>query len=550
MVLKKFKIQNAVWCSGESGHYYQVFFTVGSGDCCEEILRHLNDSGIGVRLNSVVSVLPCTLYYQGKQQSMIEDCQSVDKIDECKQKSAKPSAWDKFVLSVRSRLTVTQVVEGVRADASLTFDFLALLVTAGIVAALGLAENSTIVLVASMLISPLMGPIMAGTFGTVIEDRQLQKMGVLNELFGLLVCLVVGFIFGLAAGLANEHWGNGGWPTDEMIARGQLRSLWVGLLVALPSGAAVAIAILGDNTASLVGVAISASLLPPAVNAGLFWALACMDILWQGRMRLEDDDHDAANSYSPIYSDNPRVELLVMGAVSLCLTLINIICIFLAGIIVLKIKEVAPRTSKGQMQFWKHDIKVARDYNRTFHGEDAEEIRKRLAEELARTKLHSPNVYNLGHRDSIIAAHEVFNPSATNESRNQLTWSPSTTGFNQERRPTLHDLDRMYTTLSTAIGQGSVDVQPLQRRRRRHSGGAFWLGGNNMNSVASTRSVNLPQAMDLSGNTVVTLPTITENKTQHLLGSDLSAASHTSSSETPPYNEKKIFTVTVAKAPV
>jgi hypothetical protein len=49
--------------------------------------------------------------------------------------------------------------------------------------------------------------------------------------------------------------------------RGQLRSLWVGLLVALPSGAAVAIGILGDNTASLVGVAISASLLPPAVNA-------------------------------------------------------------------------------------------------------------------------------------------------------------------------------------------------------------------------------------------------------------------------------------------
>jgi uncharacterized membrane protein len=43
--------------------------------------------------------------------------------------------------------------------------------------------------------------------------------------------------------------------------------LWVGLLVAIPSGAAVAIGILVDNTASLVGVAISASLLPPAVNA-------------------------------------------------------------------------------------------------------------------------------------------------------------------------------------------------------------------------------------------------------------------------------------------
>jgi hypothetical protein len=60
---------------------------------------------------------------------------------------------------------------------------------------------------------------MAGTFGTVTENRHLQKMGVLNELFGLLVCLLVGFIFGLTAGWANEHWGNDGWPTDLMIAR-------------------------------------------------------------------------------------------------------------------------------------------------------------------------------------------------------------------------------------------------------------------------------------------------------------------------------------------
>jgi len=49
----------------------------------------------------------------------------------CKQKSSRGSAWDKFVSSVRARLTVAQVVEGVRADASLTFDFIVLLVLAG-----------------------------------------------------------------------------------------------------------------------------------------------------------------------------------------------------------------------------------------------------------------------------------------------------------------------------------------------------------------------------------------------------------------------------------
>lgn len=51
------------------------------------------------------------------------------------------------------------------------------------------------------------------------------------------------------------------------VYRGMLRSLWVGVLIALPSGAGVALSVLGNNAGCLVGVAISASLLPPAVNA-------------------------------------------------------------------------------------------------------------------------------------------------------------------------------------------------------------------------------------------------------------------------------------------
>ena len=62
--------------------------------------------------------------------------------------------------------------------------------------------------------------------------------------------------------------------------RGMLRSLWVGVLIALPSGAGVALAILGGNTGSLVGVAISASLLPPVVNAVSHWWLLVEVFLW------------------------------------------------------------------------------------------------------------------------------------------------------------------------------------------------------------------------------------------------------------------------------
>jgi hypothetical protein len=63
-----------------------------------------------------------------------------------------------------------------------------------------------------------------------------------------------------------------------------------------------------------------------------------MNLLWHERMRLENDDDDPTTTiYTPIYSENPRIELFVLGAVSLGLTIVNIISIFVAGILVLKV---------------------------------------------------------------------------------------------------------------------------------------------------------------------------------------------------------------------
>jgi len=38
---------------------------------------------------------------------------------------------------------------------------------------------------------------MAGCFGTVIRDKKLIKTGVVSELIGLFLCLVIGFMFGI-----------------------------------------------------------------------------------------------------------------------------------------------------------------------------------------------------------------------------------------------------------------------------------------------------------------------------------------------------------------
>mmetsp|Transcript_20748 Transcript_20748/g.25125 ORF Transcript_20748/g.25125 Transcript_20748/m.25125 type:complete len:96 (-) Transcript_20748:577-864(-) len=59
-----------------------------------------------------------------------------------------------------------------------------------------------------------------------------------------------------------------------MSSRGQPESLVYGLLVAFFSGIGVALSVLGNNTTSLVGVAISASLLPPVVNTGILLGFA------------------------------------------------------------------------------------------------------------------------------------------------------------------------------------------------------------------------------------------------------------------------------------
>lgn len=53
---------------------------------------------------------------------------------------------------------------------------------------------------------------------------------------------------------------------SNYLFRGNARSLWMGVLWALTSGTGVAVALLQGAVGPLIGVAISASLLPPVVN--------------------------------------------------------------------------------------------------------------------------------------------------------------------------------------------------------------------------------------------------------------------------------------------
>lgn len=262
-IIERIRIRNSSWVRVNNGNSYQITFSLQNGVRCDDTIHMLSEFGIGEKEGSSIAVVPCTLYRDRNLFKTDDDEESSSA-----QSVLKETAWNKFIGTVRARMNVAKIVEAVKSDASLTFDFIILVIVASILACFGLVENSTLFLAASMLISPLMGPILAATFGAVIKDHKLQCWGIRNEIFGIFLCIFVGFFFGLIISGLDYISGNQiqGSLTSEMLMRTELHSVIVGILIALPSGAAVAIAVLGDNFGSLVGVAISASLLPPACN--------------------------------------------------------------------------------------------------------------------------------------------------------------------------------------------------------------------------------------------------------------------------------------------
>jgi uncharacterized membrane protein len=191
-----------------------------------------------------------------------------------------------------------QVLESVESGAAMTFDYIAFVLLAAWVAAMGLVSNSVATVIASMLLSPLMGPCLAGkhrslhriayfifswpwlsvltilslsppsgAFGAVLRKGQLVKLGLMNEAISLMACVLMGFIIGAIVVPAQIPTVQS-WPSPEMVNRGNANGLVMGVAVAIPSGMGVALSVLGRNSGGLTGVAISLSLLPPAVNAG------------------------------------------------------------------------------------------------------------------------------------------------------------------------------------------------------------------------------------------------------------------------------------------
>jgi len=153
------------------------------------------------------------------------------------------------------------------------------LIGASTMAAGGATSNASVFIVAAMLTSPIMGPILGMTFGYRIADWELFRLSFINEIKMALTAFSVGFFVAILIGSAGVDTYN--WPTDVMMAKGQAYSLVISIIVSAAAGAILGVSVTSGGVNALVGTAISAGLLPPLVNAGMLisfgWIYATKD---------------------------------------------------------------------------------------------------------------------------------------------------------------------------------------------------------------------------------------------------------------------------------
>uniref|UniRef100_A0A7S0RRS5 TIGR00341 family protein n=1 Tax=Chlamydomonas leiostraca TaxID=1034604 RepID=A0A7S0RRS5_9CHLO len=233
----------------------------------------------------------------------------------------------KFEPTATSRLAIEEIYKMVDDQCGLSTDFLMYILIAAIIATLGLISNSGVMIIASMLLSPLMGPILGFSLGTMMFDHHLMLTGLVCEFIGILETFMVGFVMGLICSGWTDVPKRYNWPTAEMASRGDVPNLLLGFFFAVPSGAGVALACTQGGVNSLVGVAIAASLLPPICNAGLNIGFGLV-----GAARHHLDPHN-------VYNEN---EFLRIGGVSFALFVINVVSIYSTCLLLFLFKGIKP----------------------------------------------------------------------------------------------------------------------------------------------------------------------------------------------------------------
>ncbi|MCB1328185.1 MAG: TIGR00341 family protein [Maritimibacter sp.] len=157
-----------------------------------------------------------------------------------------------------------EIYGDIREGTALTVDYLVLTALATVVAAIGLAEDQTAVVIGAMVIAPLLGPIIAFAFAVTLGLGPLMLIAARTLGAGLGVAVVAAVALGLVT--------QGG--IDPILSSYEAPLSLITVALPLASGAAAALMVARGQTSALVGVMVAAALLPPLSAFGLLLGAA------------------------------------------------------------------------------------------------------------------------------------------------------------------------------------------------------------------------------------------------------------------------------------
>ncbi len=162
-------------------------------------------------------------------------------------------------------------------NSQLSSQIIFLALVAAIIATLGLIIDNTAVIVGSMIIAPVFGPIATMAIGVVLGDLRLLAKGLMVELVVMAIAILVGVLFGVII------------PNVSINHALQVRMLPTipDLLIALAAGGAGAYALITHiKSQQLVGVVIAAALIPVMATIGIGISLQNADLIMGASLLL------------------------------------------------------------------------------------------------------------------------------------------------------------------------------------------------------------------------------------------------------------------------
>lgn len=164
------------------------------------------------------------------------------------------------IFSLHDNMADPEVIHNsIESGAQIHGSNMCILITAIIIASIGLNMNSTAVIIGAMLISPLMNGIIAMGYGIATNDIPLVKKAMSGFGVQVLICIVTSTLYFIISPISTT--------SSELLARTS-PTIW-DVIIAICGGTAGAIgSTRKEKTNVIPGVAIATALMPPLCTAG------------------------------------------------------------------------------------------------------------------------------------------------------------------------------------------------------------------------------------------------------------------------------------------